>query len=350
MSYRDRGGNNREKDRRRFLPACRFKLFLLSGVAPSYGGIAVWISGNGSPANDCVTVATPCREFATALTKAGAGGTIHVLSGQYLSFAITTAIQIVADGGTSSIVQVGGSAAITVQAGAGDVVSIRGMNINQSGFGGGITFISGAALHLDDCTIIRTTVNPGLNIVPSSAASGGVPTEITVRHSVIRGNGLGNVLIKPTNGIAVAALLEDALMAEGIYGIRADNSDGSGTIRVDIKNSAAKGNSNNGFLAVGSGVNPIHFMIDRSIAENNGVYGAVATGAQAFTIVTNSTLMGNGTGLAQLSGATVGSTGHHQLQHHQHQRDDHACCAEVSCFVLRQFSARQMLKLPHRRL
>ena len=292
-----------------FFPLAALSFFLLSGVAPSYGGIAVWISGTGSPANDCVTVATPCREFATALTKAGAGGTIHVLSGQYLGFSITTAIQIVADGGTSSIVQVGGGAAIAVQAGAGDVVSIRGMNINQSGFGGGITFISGAALHLDDCTIIRTSVNPGLNIVPSSAASGGVPTEITVRHSVIRGNALGNVLIKPTNGIAVAALFDNSLMAEGLYGIRADDSDGSGMIRVDVKNSAAKGNSNNGFLAVGTGANPVHFMIDRSTAENNGVYGAVATGAQAFMIVGGSTLMGNGTGLAQLSGATVASTG-----------------------------------------
>ena len=98
-------------------------------------------------------------------------------------------------------------------------------------------------------------------------------------------------------------------MAEGLYGIRADNSAGSGMIRVDVKYSTAKGNSNNGFLAVGTGASAIHFMIDHSTAENNGVNGAVATGAQAFMIVTNSTLMGNGTGLAQQSGATVTSTG-----------------------------------------
>jgi hypothetical protein len=196
-----------------------------------------------------------------------------------------------------------------VQAGAGDVVSIRGMNINQKNGGGGITFISGAALHLEDFTIIQTGVNPGLNIVPSSAATGGAPTEITVRHSVIRGNALGNVLIKPTNGIAVAAQFDDVLMAEGLYGIRADDSAGSGMIRVDVKNSTAKGNFNNGYLAVGTGNSPIHFMIDRSTAENNAVNGAVATGSQAFMIVTNSTLMGNGNGLSQQSGATVASTG-----------------------------------------
>jgi len=296
-----------------FFPLAALSFFLLSGVAPSYGGIAVWISGNGSPANNCVTVTTPCREFASALAAAGAGGTIHVLSGQYLGFEITTAIQIVADGGTSSIVQVGGSSAIRVQAGAADVVSIRGMNINQSGIGGGITFISGAALHLEDCTIIKIGVNPGLNIIPSSAASGGVPTEITVRNSNIRNNPLGNVLIQPSNGVAVAALFENTLMAEGLYGIRADTSAGSGLIRVDVTNSRAKGNTNNGYLAVGTGASPIHFMIDHSTAENNGVNGAIATGAQAFMIVTNSTLMGNGTGLAQQSDATVASTGNNTI-------------------------------------
>ena len=148
-----------------------------------------------------------------------------------------------------------------------------------------------------------------LHFAPTTAASGGVPTELSVRNSTITANPAGNVLIKPSAGVAVAVLIENTLMAEGLYGIRADNTAGSGMIRVDVRYSTAKGNSNNGFLAVGTGGSPIHFMIDHSTAENNGVYGAIATGAQAFMIVTNSTLMGNGTGLAQQSGATVASTG-----------------------------------------
>lgn len=54
-------------------------------------------------------------------------------------------------------------------------------------------------------------------------------------------------------------------------------------------------------------------MIDRSTAQGNGAYGAVATGAQAFMIVSNSVLVHNGTGLAQLSGATVASTGNNTI-------------------------------------
>jgi hypothetical protein len=154
---------------------------------------------------------------------------------------------------------------------------------------------------------------PGLYFLPGTAASGGVPTELTVRNSTMGRNAGGNVLIKPTSSVAVAALFDNVLMVEGTYGIKADNSGGSGRIRVDVRNSVAKGNVNNGFLAVGTGANPVHFMIDRSTADNNGAFGAVATGAQAFMIVGSSTLMGNGTGLAQQSGSTVASYGNNGI-------------------------------------
>jgi hypothetical protein len=207
-------------------------------------------------------------------------------------------------------------AGIYVNAGPGDVVRIRGMTIKQNGNPwAGILFASGAALHVENCTLSGTIAGgpAALHVAPATAASGGVPTELSVRNSTIRNSPGGNVLITPSAGVAVAALFDNVLMAEGLYGIRADNSAGSGMIRVDVKYSAAKGNSNNGFLAVGTGASPIHFMIDHSTAENNGVNGAIATGAQAFMIVGGSTLMGNGTGLAQSSEATVASYGNNGI-------------------------------------
>jgi len=148
-----------------------------------------------------------------------------------------------------------------------------------------------------------------LYIAPDASPSGAAPADIRVRNGTIGPYSGGNVLVAPTNGVAVAALFDNVHMVEGLYGIRADTSGGSGLVRVDVRNSVAKGNSNNGYLAVGTGANPVHFMIDHSTAENNAVYGAVATGSQAVMIISNSTLMGNGTGLAQLSGSTVASTG-----------------------------------------
>jgi hypothetical protein len=280
---------------------------------------ATWASGVGNDANDCATISTPCRNLFAALAKTSGGGVMHVLPGLYGSFIVDKAVTIIADQGASIVASATGfafSAGIYVNAGSGDVVLIRGMTIDQLGFDwAGIGFVSGAALHVENCTLVGTAAGgpAALQVVPSIAASGGVPVELSVRNSTIIVNSGGNVLIKPSAGVAVAALIENTLMAEGPYGIRADDSGGSGMIRVDVRNSVAKGNSNNGFLAVGTGASPIHFMIDRSTAENNGVYGAVATGAQAFMIVGGSTLMGNGTGLAQLSGATVASYGDNRV-------------------------------------
>ena len=242
---------------------------------------------------------------------------MQVLPGYYASVLISQAVDIIADQGGAEIIAAGTAASepylagILVNAGPGDVVRIRGITIQQQDFNfAGIIFNSGAALYVENCNLSASggSVPASLYFAPTTAASGGVPTEFTVRNSTIINNSVGNILIKPTNGVSVAALVDNTLMAKGLYGIRADNS-AAGMIRVDVRNSVAKGNINNGYLAVGTGANPIHFMIDHSTAENNGVYGAVATGAQAFMIIGGSTLIGNGTGLAQLSGATVASTG-----------------------------------------
>jgi len=283
-----------------------------------------WVSGTGSDTNDCFTVSTACRSIVGALPKTQTPGVINVLPGNYSAFLVDRAVDIIADQGMATIAGSSTtvnappffSAGIYVNAGPGDVVRIRGMIIKQTNVSdAGILFVSGAALHVENCTLVGTGAGgpAALHFAPTAAASGGVPTELSVRNTTIGGNPAGNVLIKPSAGVAVAALIENTLMAEGLYGIRADNTDGSGMIRVDVRNSVAKGNSNNGFLAVGTGASPIHFMIDHSTAENNGVNGAIATGAQAFMIVGGSTLMGNGTGLAQSSGATVASYGNNGI-------------------------------------
>jgi hypothetical protein len=324
-SFRDREATNMRKITLASILLGALGLFALP-QSPAYAtGISfqTWASGAGNDANDCLSVSTPCREIATALSKILPGGVINVLPGSYNAFSVDRAVDIIADQGMAQIVDSatqpsGGTfpAGIYVNAGAGDVVRIRGMTIRQlASPWAAILIASGAALHVENCTLVGTVAGgpAALHFAPTAAANGGVPTELSVRNSAISGNPAGNVLIKPSAGVAVAVLIENTLMAEGPYGIRADNSAGSGLIRVDVRNSVAKGNSSNGFLAVGTGAGPIHFMIDHSTAENNGINGAIATGAQAFMIVGGSTLMGNGTGLAQSSGATVASYGNNGI-------------------------------------
>jgi hypothetical protein len=143
----------------------------------------------------------------------------------------------------------------------------------------GINFVSGKALVLEDMTIA--------------------------------GAGSGGVVINPASGAAASILLNRVNLINNLFGVKADGSkQTSGIIDVEVRDSVASNNTNNGFIATsGTGQAQIRFKITHSSADGNGVYGAVATGAQAFIILDGASLTGNGTGLAQINGSTIGSYG-----------------------------------------
>jgi len=130
-------------------------------------------------------------------------------------------------------------------------------------------------------------------------------------NSAVSDNGTGgNILIQPVGGLAppppTSALFDRVTVAGSVFGIKADGSQASGRIDVDVRDSVAAHHSNNGFIAASdAGQAQIRYKVTRSTAFDNGSFGAVATGAQAFMIVSGSSLTDNGTGLAQLSGSTV---------------------------------------------
>lgn len=267
-----------------------------------------FVSKKNGTASDC-SPSTPCTSIATAIANTTSSGSIIITDGEFIeALTITTALHIYGVEGVTVLVSPAGGTAITVNAGPNDKLKITNLNIAGAQVGSvGIVFNSGKQLWLENVELhgFASATAIGLNFIPSSAASGGNPTGLFVRNSTIHGNSAGNVLIRPTSAVAVNAVFDHAALGGGTYGIRADNSGGSGFLHLDVTDSVATSHSNNGFLAVGTGANPVHFMIDRSTAQGNGVYGAVATGAQAFMIVSNSILASNGTGLSQQSGATV---------------------------------------------
>jgi hypothetical protein len=57
-------------------------LGLLFVTAPAHAQFAVFISGDGNDANNCLTLATPCRSLAAAQIAVASGGVIHVLPGE----------------------------------------------------------------------------------------------------------------------------------------------------------------------------------------------------------------------------------------------------------------------------
>jgi hypothetical protein len=138
---------------------------LLAGATTAQAVPETWVSRTGSDGGTC-PITAPCKTFQAAFFQTTTGGTINVLtSGNFGPVAITKSISIVAQGVEAVISTAAGGAAIRVLAGAADIVSLRGLTIDVSG-SQGISFVSGAALHVQNC-VIRKTTN-GINFAPAS--------------------------------------------------------------------------------------------------------------------------------------------------------------------------------------
>src|SRR5215469_3595657 len=118
----------------------RRALFLAAAATTVLGSPAfaqatrTFVSGHGSDSNPC-TLAAPCRSFAQAITQTNAGGEIAVLdTAGYGTVTINKAISITnQDGVEAGISTASAVDAITVAAGTGDVVNLRGLVLTGGG-------------------------------------------------------------------------------------------------------------------------------------------------------------------------------------------------------------------------
>ena len=154
------------------IPATLFMICLLPIVAQAQA-TRTWVSGVGDDANPCSRTA-PCKTFAGAISKTAAGGEIDALDpGGFGGLTITKAITIDGGGGQVASVLVSGTNGINVNAGPTDVVTLRNLGINGiegTGSGGlnGISYQSGAALHVENCNIFGFTED-GIYVGTSAA-------------------------------------------------------------------------------------------------------------------------------------------------------------------------------------
>src|SRR5438876_2640495 len=90
-----------------------------------------FVSANhGNDANPC-TVTLPCRNFAAAIAQTIAGGEVIVLdSGGYGPVTIGNSIALIAPPGVYAGITAFSGDAITINAGASDVVTLRGLTLN----------------------------------------------------------------------------------------------------------------------------------------------------------------------------------------------------------------------------
>jgi len=267
-----------------------------------------WVSGVGDDANPCSRTA-PCKTFAGAISKTSAGGEINCIDpGGFGALTITKAITIDC-ANTEAGVLVSGTNGFVVNAGASDIVTLRGLDIIGTVVGpglNGIVFNTGKALLVDKCTIREFLSAGSFGIVfqPTGASS------LYVSDTTLSDNGSGStggaIDIKPSGTGAARATINGVSVLGNVAGIIADGTATTGESVIHVSNTVSAGAAAAAIMsltpATGGGSTAI--LVERSSLINNAT-GASASGPKSSVFVTNTTIFGNTSGLVATGGSTL---------------------------------------------
>ncbi len=279
-------------------------LCLVGTTAAHAQATRTWVSGVGDDANPCSRTA-PCKTFAGAISKTAAGGQIDVLDpGGFGGVTITKSISIEAEGALAGVL-VSGTNGIIVNAGANDVVVLRGLLIEGISNGlSGVKFLAGGALHVENCTINRFG-QYGIEFVPSGAS------QLFVKDTVIRGNGNaavgGGILVKPGASGSAAAALDTVRLERNVFGLRVEDN-----AQATVREGLSAGNGYAGFTARSTSAAAI-LNLESSVTVANGTVGLRADGANARVVMSNVRVAGNPNGVLTSAGGSISSFGNNSI-------------------------------------
>jgi hypothetical protein len=283
-------------------------VIVLPGTPAQAASSRTWLSGVGSDSNPCSRTA-PCLTLFHALSQTDAGGEVDILdSGDFGDAIITQAVTIVNQGAVT-----GFTGGISVSAGAGDVVTLRGLNLVSAVFFSVLFFDSGAELHVENCQITGG-VSIALEFTPKGAS------QLFVSDTIVRASGGREILIRPEGAGTADVVLERVQAINNSLGgivATAGKSSGSGTVvNVAVRDSVASGNGGIGILATSQVGGPnVVMTLDHVAATSNGI-GIEADGSDMGAggiALSNTQVSGNGTGLAAVNGGVLVSFGNNYV-------------------------------------
>jgi len=269
-----------------------------------------WVAKSGDDHNPC-TVTAPCATLQAAHLNTAPGGTISVLTpGDYGPVLISKAINITNDAVGEAGILSGGSSGVTIQAGSGDVVSMRGLVIDgqgaASGFSG-IVYRAASAVHVQNCVIrnFQTTGPNGSNGI-TVELSGTDRGKLFVSDTLVSDNGRTGtangygISAQAVQSASLSVVLNRVRVENNAQGIAADNSV-SAAMWMIVRDSVVSGNGGDGIFA---GTTSFVFVTGSSVVDS-GNFGIQTLGSGAI-LMSKTTVARNGVGLASsLAGRIV---------------------------------------------
>lgn len=273
-------------------------LLLLAGAA-SAQATRTWVSGVGDDANPCSRTA-PCKTFAGAISKTAASGIINVLDpAGFGGVTITKAITIEAVGDVAGVL-VSGTNGVIVNAGANDVVVLRGLSFQGLGTGlNAINFLAGNTLIVDNC-VFEGFNNDGISFKPSSGLA-----SLAVRNSLFRSIGRDPSTSFAGIDVAPGASASASIAVDGVQIV--GNGNGvriTGVTTGVVRNTVISDSLFKGVFALSPGAADV--TLDNLTVTGSGEFGVLAQGSTTILRLNGSTVTGNSSGiLGRISGRVL---------------------------------------------
>ena len=288
-------------------------------VAPALAQLnKSYVANFGGDGNSCADVLHACATFAGALAKTNPGGEISVVNtGDYGVVTIDKSVNVTNDGaGESSILSPSGMAA-AIGAGAGDIISLRGLVIDGQGPGSvGIQITQASAVHVQNC-VIRNFESPVLAVGILMVSAGN--TKLFVSDTIIFNNGnapgSGGIVIAPQGTGSSNVILDRVHLENNVIGLRvlgsSSTADGA---HVVLRDSVVSGNAGDGIVAFSDpGKAPAFILVQRTSSVNNTGIGINAFGPRATMLLNDNTVARNGVGISASSSGQLISYGNNRV-------------------------------------
>lgn len=266
---------------------------------------------SGNDTNACNNILTPCQTFAGAVLQLSPGGEAIVLdSGGYGPVTITQSLTIEAPPGVVAFIHPSSGNAITISAGATDVVILRGLILNGgsnvginvstvgtlnvencviTGFANsGILMTSAGVLNVEDTNIKRCLVGVFVQI------SGGT-TQVLLDHSHLDQNSFQGYRSETTSpgSLIASALYTTANGNIGNGWISSVGQNGQDVLELEFCTGTGNGSDGLG----GSSPNSSSLVsFSNCVFSNNGGYGVNRSGFGPIQSRGNNSITGNVTG------------------------------------------------------
>jgi hypothetical protein len=302
----DRPPDRRKKKSVRSLLGAVIILSLLHAVPTGAWAAQMrsFVSKQGIDTNPC-SVTLPCRNLQAAMAMTLAGGEIYVLdsAGFGPTVTIDKAVTIIGEGAIAGMTAL--SVGIIISAGANDVITLRGFDIDGANSGSvGIRFNSGQSLIIQKSSI-RGFTNSGILFAPNAGTSA-----LFISDTTVTNNGSYGIMIAPSGSSAVNGALNrvtvfgNGMTSQGV-GIFAYGGYGTGAINIAMTDTVASNN----YLGIGAARAAV--MVRNSTVNNNAI--GIRADQGAIVRVGQSTVTANGTGWQATNGGLLQSYGNNNV-------------------------------------